>query len=65
MAKDDHIIARPTPPHMTLECLHCGDTHVVHTPCAVDMALAQMKAFERIHKTCKAQPATEPQRTNP
>lgn len=51
--KSDHVVIKMTPPHYTLECKHCGDTHVLHTPCALDMAISQMNTFTKLHKGCK------------
>lgn len=47
-----------TPPNYTMNCLHCGDSHVLHTPVSFDMALVQMREFGKRHRKCP-KPATE------
>lgn len=54
MSKAPHVTIRMTPPHYTMHCALCGVEHVLHTPCGIDMALAQMEAFGDIHKDCKS-----------
>lgn len=53
MSKTPHITIHQTPPHYTLRCAICDDEHLLHTPCSVDMALAQMEAFGEMHKDCE------------
>lgn len=48
-----HVRIEMTPPHYTMKCDHCGDQHVLHTPVAMEMALAQMRAFGKQHRGCK------------
>ena len=52
MSKTPHITIHQTPPHYTLRCAICDDEHLLHTPCSIDMALAQMEAFGEMHKDC-------------
>jgi hypothetical protein len=36
-----------------LLCTHCGDTHHIQLPVAIDMWVAQAKVFTKNHRSCK------------
>ena len=50
MRKTDHIIINEK--DYTIECLHCGDKHKIHTPTPSYMFLAESEAFTKRHKDC-------------
>ena len=53
MKKSDHVVVAQTPPNYTLRCLRCGQEHIIHLPVTIDMMLAQMEAFAKLHKDCE------------